>query len=138
MPRSAAVAKESSISRSELTRRMRSLSWRMRAAASTSLDMFSVRMRLVGFTRSATTVAAGTTSCNNSSNFEPTSTFNEVMPVRLPPGRARLETSPTGDRVGRYLKDDWYCSCRRLCDLCCGRATGRHNHSDLLTNQVKH
>ena len=40
-------------------------------------------------------VAVGTISCSNSSHFGPTSKVNVVMPVRLPPGRFRLATSPS-------------------------------------------
>ena len=39
-------------------------------------------------------VAAGTSSCSSSSRFGPSSTPNEVTPVRLPPGRLKLATSP--------------------------------------------
>jgi hypothetical protein len=46
-------------------------------------------------------VAVGTSSCNNSSRFGPTSTFKEVTPVTVPPGRFRLATRPscTGSRL---------------------------------------
>jgi hypothetical protein len=37
--------------------------------------------------------AAGTNSCSSSTCFGPISTFNEVTPVMLPPGRPRLATS---------------------------------------------
>ena len=40
------------------------------------------------------TAALGTTSCRISSRFGVTCTFKLVTPVRLPPGRARLPTSP--------------------------------------------
>ena len=40
-------------------------------------------------------VAAGITSCSNAHCFGATSTFKEVRPVRLPPGRFRLATSPS-------------------------------------------
>ena len=46
-------------------------------------------------------VAVGTSSCSSSSRFGPSSTLNEVTPVRLPPGRFRLATRPSLDRVGR-------------------------------------
>ena len=39
-------------------------------------------------------VALGTNSCSSSTRFGPTSAVNDVTPVRLPPGRARLTTSP--------------------------------------------
>ena len=40
-------------------------------------------------------VAVGTISCSSSSHFDPTSKVNVVVPVRLPPGRFRLATSPS-------------------------------------------
>ena len=40
-------------------------------------------------------VAVGTNSCSSSNRFGPTSTFKLVTPVRLPPGRFTLVTSPT-------------------------------------------
>ena len=39
-------------------------------------------------------VAVGTSSCSNSSRFGPSSTPNEVTPVRFPPGRFKLATRP--------------------------------------------
>ena len=39
-------------------------------------------------------VAVGTNSCSSSSRFGPSSTPRVVTPVRLPPGRLRLATSP--------------------------------------------
>src|SRR5262249_4805332 len=44
------------------------------------------------------TLAAGTSSCSNSSRFGATSTLIMVVPVALPPGRLRLVTSPA--RIG--------------------------------------
>jgi hypothetical protein len=49
---------------------------------------------LVGLRRMAITAAAGTTSCRISSRFGVTCTFKLVTPVRLPPGRFRVPTSP--------------------------------------------
>src|SRR6516225_8205086 len=66
----------------------------MRAAACRSRDRVSALLGLVGFTSSAMTVAAGTSSVNTSSCFCPNSTASAVTPVMLPPGRLRLETSP--------------------------------------------
>jgi hypothetical protein len=40
-------------------------------------------------------VAEGTNSCSSCNCLGPTSTFNVVTPVRFPPGRLRLLTSPT-------------------------------------------
>src|SRR4051794_2173068 len=49
---------------------------------------------LVGFTISASTLAWGTSSDSSSSRFGISSTLRIPTPVRLPPGRARLATSP--------------------------------------------
>ena len=46
----------------------------------------AARLGLVGLTKTATAVAAGTISCSNSRRFAPTSKINVVAPVRLPPG----------------------------------------------------
>ena len=54
-----------------------------------------VQLGLAGLTTSAMTVAVGTNSCSSSSCFGTSSTFNEVTPVILPPGRPRLATSPS-------------------------------------------
>jgi hypothetical protein len=45
-------------------------------------------------------VAFGTISCSSSRSFGATSTFNEVTPVILPPGRLRLATTPSFIRDG--------------------------------------
>ena len=39
-------------------------------------------------------LAAGTSSCASCNRFGPNSTANVTTPVRLPPGRFRLETRP--------------------------------------------
>ena len=70
---------------------------------------------LVGLTSRAMMVAVGTNSCSSSSRFGPSSTFNVVTPVRLPPGRFRLATSPSCDRVGPVVEDDRNRCGRRLC-----------------------
>jgi GAF domain-containing protein len=91
----AKLAKTASKSRSVLAFRTWRLSPSVRAAAGRTRDWVSARVGLVGLTSRATTGAAGTTSCSNANCFGPTSTPNVVTPVRLPPGRARLATSPT-------------------------------------------
>src|SRR5260370_20826942 len=69
------------------------LSPRTRAAACRPPVVGSERAGLVGLTSRAMVVAVGTTSCNSSSRFAPTSTLNVLTPVTLPPGRFRLATS---------------------------------------------
>ena len=48
-----------------------------------------------GLTSTPIRVAEGTSSRSSSSRFEVNSTFKKLIPVRLPPGRARLATSPS-------------------------------------------
>ena len=79
-------------------------------------------------------VAAGTSSCSSSSRFGATSTFNEVTPVRLPPGRFRLATSPSFDRVDA-VEDDRNRRGRRLCRQRRRSATA-DNHGHLTANQI--
>jgi hypothetical protein len=50
---------------------------------------------LVGLTSTATRVAAGTSSRNSSSRFAANSTAKKLIPVSLPPGRARPVTRPS-------------------------------------------
>ena len=80
-------------------------------------------------------VAVGTSSCSSSSRFGPSSTFNVVTPVRLPPGRFRLATSPTATGSPADREDDRNRRGRRL-----GRqrrcAAGRGNHGHLTANQI--
>ena len=81
-------------------------------------------------------VAVGTSSCSSSSRFGASSTFKVVTPVRLPPGRFRLATSPSCDRVDRYLEDDRNRRGRRLCRQRRRSAAGRGNHGHLTANQI--
>ena len=53
-----------------------------------------------------------------------------TVPVTLPPGRARLSTRHTGDRVGNHGKDDWN---DRSCLLCCD---GRRNSRLMITSTL--
>jgi len=66
-----------------------------RAAGSTSLNVISVFGALAGLTSTATRVAAGTISRRSSSRFATNSVVKILIPVRLPPGRARLATRPS-------------------------------------------
>ena len=89
------VANTVSKSRSVVACSTRICSPRVPAAVRRSLDWASARLGLVGLTSKAKVVAVGTTSCNNCSHFGTTSVVNVVVPVRLPPGWFRLETSPS-------------------------------------------
>src|SRR5262249_22760889 len=66
-----------------------------RAAACTSLTVVSVIAASAGLTSTATRAAAGTSSRKSSSRFAANSVLRKLMPVRLPPGRARLATRPS-------------------------------------------
>jgi hypothetical protein len=79
--------------------------------------------------------ALGTVSRSSSSRFAVNSVFRRLMPVRLPPGRARLATRPslTGSSLTVKTMGD-----RRGCGL--GRerrrrAMNRGDHGDLPANQ---
>src|SRR5262249_33430148 len=67
----------------------------MRAAGSTSRRVASVWTVLVGLTSIATRAALGNSSRRSSSRFAANSVVRKPMPVRFPPGRARLATRPT-------------------------------------------
>src|SRR6516225_12321782 len=88
------VAKAISISRSVLAFRTWSCSPRLRAATCSSCNWGSASSGLLGLTSRATVIAVGTSACSSSSRFDPTCAVKLVTPVRLPPGRARLATSP--------------------------------------------
>ena len=66
-----------------------------RAAGSTSLNVVSVFAALAGLTSTATRAAPGTSSRRSSSRFAVNSPLKKLIPVRLPPGRARLATRPS-------------------------------------------
>src|SRR5262245_43623737 len=65
-----------------------------RAASSASFSAASI-LPVLGLTSTASRVAAGTSSRRSSSRFATNSALRKLIPVRLPPGRARLATKPT-------------------------------------------
>jgi hypothetical protein len=75
-----------------------------RAADSTSLNVVSVFVALAGLTSTATRVAAGTRSRSISSRFATNSPLRKLIPVALPPGRARLATRPSLTGSSAMLK----------------------------------
>ena len=99
------------------------------------LTVVSAIAGLAGLTSSAMTLAVGSSSCSNSSRFGATSTFAWVTPVTLPPGRLRLATRPSSNRVGAQFKDDRNGRGRRLCRQR-RRSAGRGNHGHLTMNQI--
>ena len=81
-------------------------------------------------------VAVGTNSCSSSSRFGPSSTFKLVTPVRLPPGRFRLATSPSCDRVAADREDDRNRRGRRLCRQCRRSTADGDDHAHLTADQI--
>ena len=80
-------------------------------------------------------VAVGTNSCSSSSRFGPTSTFNAVTPVRLPPGRLRLATRPTWTGSTPVVKTIGIVVVAAFAASAAGTvACGNHGH--LTTNQI--
>src|SRR6516165_1620471 len=66
-----------------------------RAADCTSRNVGSLLAAFAGLTSTATRVVAGTSSCRSSNRFAINSALKILIPVALPPGRARLATRPT-------------------------------------------
>src|SRR5262249_20715965 len=64
------------------------------AACCTSRKVVSATEALDGFTRTAIRTAFGTKSCRSRSRFAVNSALKKLIPVALPPGRARLATRP--------------------------------------------
>ena len=73
---------------------------------------------MAGSRRTATRVTPGAISLSNSSHFALMPYSNAVKPVMLPPGRARLATKPSADRVDHLHKYD-----RHVRVACCNAAT---------------
>ena len=65
------------------------------AAASTSRNVASVIDAWAGLTSTAMRAAPGTNSRNSPSRLAARSAAKKLTPVRLPPGRAKLETKPS-------------------------------------------
>src|SRR5262249_44046651 len=65
------------------------------AASCTICNWDSVDEAFAGLRSTATRTALGTKSCRSRSRFAANSTASQLMPVRLPPGRARLATRPS-------------------------------------------
>src|SRR5215475_1966008 len=90
----------------------------MRAAACRSLDRVSALLGLVGFTRSAMVLAAGTSSVSTSSCFCPNSTASEVAPVK------KLSAILNDRKVSwqRLRISLWYGRTNRLVEVTTGTA----------------
>jgi hypothetical protein len=66
----------------------------VRAADCESFDVLS-ELGPAGLTSTATRVAKGRNSCTSPNRFASNSAPKKLMPVKFPPGRARLDTRPT-------------------------------------------
>src|SRR5262249_38089560 len=88
------LTKAASISRSLLAFNIWTFTPTTGAAASTSF-VVSSDTGLFGFSRKPIVAVPGTNSCNSASTLAPSSPVNALKPVRLPPGRLRLATSPS-------------------------------------------
>src|SRR5262245_65602828 len=60
-----------------------------------SRNVASVTAGLLGLTKTATRTAFGTSSCRSRNRFATVSWTRKLVPVALPPGRARLATKPS-------------------------------------------
>src|ERR1700745_597139 len=80
-----------------------------RAATSTSLKVVAVLATFAGLTSTAIRVAEGTSSRRRSNRFATSSPLKILIPVILPPGRARLATRPsrTGSSETILLLGRW-------------------------------
>src|SRR6266545_3938449 len=105
-----------------------------RAAGSRSLNMVSVKIVFAGLISTARRVTAGTSSRRSSSRFAANSALKILIPVRLPPGRARLATRSRLTGSSAMMKDG---RDRRACSL--GRErrgnSARGDHVDPSVNQ---
>ncbi len=108
---------------------------RARAAGSTSLNVVSVIVGLAGLTSTATRVAAGTSSRRSSSRFAANSPSKKLIPVRLPPGRARLATRPSLTGSSADTKTMGIVVVAALAANADSGTSGRGDHGDLSANQ---
>src|SRR5262249_6053141 len=67
---------------------------RARAASGISRNVVSAIVALAGLTSTAIRTALGTKSCKSPNRLATNSDVKKLMPVALPPGRARLATRP--------------------------------------------
>ena len=90
---------------------------------------------LAGLTSTATRVAAGTSSRRSSSRFATNSSLKKLMPVRLPPGRARLATRPSLTGSSATVKTMGIVVVAALAASAGTVTSGRDDHGDLSANQ---
>src|SRR5262249_9691905 len=122
------VAKAASISRGVLALRTEICSPRPRAASGISRNVASAMGGLAGLTSTAMRTALGTRSCSRPSRLAITSATKKLMPVTLPPGRARLVTRPnfTGSSTTQIT---WGRGGRSFCKRRSSEGRGDHGHA---------
>src|SRR5262245_2997844 len=131
------VAKAASISRGVLALRTEICSPRPRAASGISRNVASAMGGLAGLTSTAMRTALGTRSCSRPSRLAITSATKKLMPVTLPPGRARLVTRPSFHRI---FDDAKYDGGRRGRSFGCKRSSseGRGDHGHAAADEIGH
>ena len=83
-------------------------------------------------------VVMGSSSRRTSNRFGAISTFNVVTPVTVPPGRCKLATSPSLDRVGTHHENDRNCRGRCLSGGRGQTGTARREHAHPTGDQLGH
>ena len=106
------------------------------AASSTSRNVDLATQALAGLTSTAIRTALGTKSCRSRRRLATTSWVKKLMPVALPPGRARLATRPSWTGSSATAEDD-----RNGCGRSFGRKSsrrvgGRRDHGHLSAHQI--
>ena len=86
----------------------------------------------------ATRVAVGTSSRRSSSRFAANSPAKKLIPVRLPPGRARLATRPNLTGSSAAIKTMGIILVAALASSADGTPPHRSNRGDLPANQFGH
>ena len=134
----ARVAKAASISRIVVALRIWICSPMARAASCTSRNVVSALGALAGLTSTATRTALGTSSCRSRSRLAATSWAKKLMPVALPPGRARLATRPSLTGSSPTPKTIGIVAVAALAASAAGVLAGRGDHGHPTADQVSH
>src|SRR6516162_6780780 len=108
-----------------------------RAASGMSLKMASAIGGLAGLTSTAIRAALGTRSWKSPSRLAATSLVKKLMPVALPPGRARLATRPSVTGSANAEDDRDRCG-RSFGRLGSGGVAGRNDNGDAAADEVSH
>src|SRR6516162_3555662 len=108
-----------------------------RAASGMSLKMASAIGGLAGLTSTAIRAALGTRSWKSPSRLAATSLVKKLMPVALPPGRARLATRPSVTGSANAEDDRDRCG-RSFGRLGSGGVAGRNDNGNAAADEVSH